>query len=61
MSTEDPYDEYARREEALMRRLAEGRESKISSLARDLVLDTIDQVQRRIEAESETPDRNGGS
>ena len=52
------YEEFARREEALMKRFAEGRESKISSLTRDLVLETIDQVQRRIEADPEPPDRN---
>ena len=50
------YGEFARREEALLKTIAEGREIKMASLARALVLDTIDQVRHRIEAR---PDRNG--
>lgn len=54
----DRLDEFARRESELMGRLAEGRKRKISSLTRELVVDTIDRVQRLIEAR---PDRNRDS
>ncbi len=52
------FDEFVRRESELMEQIAEDRKRRISALARNLVVETIDHVQGLIEAR---PDRNRDS